>query len=144
MSDQIIKTLLESLTDEQKAKLVADLIASVDKGKAPEVKIQVNNEETVSSRAKITVNEDFTVVRDESLDRRKVPVRARKNEWVDDGENRDPDFDPIKFEKMGKASRNRNKVSKKSVECHVCGRSFDINPNLVYGEYVRCNRCTGR
>lgn len=108
--------------------------------------VKTNQEEVVSSKSpRRRVNEDFTVSRNEdSLDQRKIPVRAKKNQWEDTGEDRDPDFDPAKFERMGRTSRNREKVKKQTVECHVCGRDFQVNPNLVYGEFVRCNRCTGR
>ena len=71
-------------------------------------------------------------------------VSAKSDEWVDTGEDRDPDFNPEKYERMGKTARNRGKVKKRTIECHVCGRSFQVNPSLVHGEYVRCNRCTGR
>jgi len=103
-------------------------------------------EEVVSSKpSRRRVNEDFTVIRNEdSLDQRKVPVRAKKNQWSDTGEDRDPNFDPAKFERMGKVARNRQRAKKETVECHVCGRTFQVNPSLVYGEFVRCNRCTGR
>lgn len=132
------------------------LQAALDKaGSKPAAKIpvrelpsrsQTSQEETVSSKSpRRRVNEDFTVIRNEdSLDQRKVPVRAKKNQWMDTGEDRDPDFDPAKFERMGRASRNRDKVKKQNLECHVCGRSFQVNSNLVYGEFIRCNRCTGR
>lgn len=107
---------------------------------------ETKREEVVSSRSpRRKVNEDFTVVRNEdSLDQRKAPVKAKKNQWMDTGEDRDPDFDPAKFERMGKVARNRQKTKKEDVECHVCGRTFQVNPSLVYGEFVRCNRCTGR
>ena len=139
MSDDIIQKLLESLTPDQKANLIDSLLSSNVKSDEPETK-----EESVSSKPQTKVNEDFTVTRDNELSRGKTPVRARRNQWVDDGEDRDPDFDPVKFEKMGRTARNRGKAKKKNVECHVCGKMFSINENLVYGEYMRCNRCTGR
>ena len=139
MSDDIIQKLLESLTPDQKANLIDSLLSSNVKSDEPETK-----EESVSSKPQTKVNEDFTVTRDNELSRGKTPVRARRNQWVDDGEDRDPDFDPVKFEKMGRTARNRGKAKKKNVECHVCGKTFSINENLVYGEYMRCNRCTGR
>ena len=155
MSDDIVKTLLESLTDEQKAQLVQGLMEASEK---PPVKIKARDlptrksrledqeqEETVSSTPKSNVTEDFQVVKNsELLEQRKTPVRARKNQWVDGGEDRDPEFDPAKFEKMGKAARQRGKVKKRTIECHVCGRSFAVNPAYVHGEFTRCNRCTGR
>lgn len=147
---------VNSLSDEQKQKLMQGLVEAAEK---PPVKIKTRDlpsrksklkdqeqEETVSSKPQSNVTEDFRVVRDNDNDlgKRKTPVRAKKNEWVDNGEDRDPNFDPDKFERMGKASRDRGKVKKRTVECHVCGRSFQINPALVHGEYIRCNRCTGR
>ena len=139
MSDDIIQKLLESLTPDQNANLINSLLSSNVKSDEPETK-----EESVSSEPQTKVNEDFTVTRDNELSRGKTPVRARRNQWVDDGEDRDPDFDPVKFEKMGRTARNRGKTKKKNVECHVCGKTFSMNENLVYGEYMRCNRCTGR
>lgn len=139
MSDDIVKTLLESLTDEQKAQLVQGLLKSNENEEVPVLK-----EEAVSSTPRSNITEDFKVVSNDKLEKRKTPVKARKNQWVDEGEDRDPNFDPQKFERMGKAARNRGKTKKKNVECHVCGRSFSVNPAYVYGENFRCNRCTGR
>ena len=138
MSDDIVKTLLESLTDEQRAELVRVMTKGLLKSKEQEETI----EGTVPSKPRSKVTEDFKVDR-ETKDR-KTPVRARKNKWVDEGENRDPDFSSENFEKLGRTPRNRQPVKKKQVECHICGRSFAINQSLVYGEFVRCNRCTGR
>ena len=138
MSDDIVKALLNSLTPEQKNDLVQSLLNS--NVKSDEVTPQ---DKEVSQES--NVKEDFTVTRSEDfLEKRKTVVRARKNQWVDDGEDRDPDFDPAKFERMGRTSRNRGKAKKKTIECHVCGKTFSINANLVHGEYIRCNKCTGR
>ena len=138
MSDDIVKALLNSLTPEQKNDLVQSLLNS--NVKSDEVTPQ---DKEVSQES--NVKEDFTVTRSEDfLEKRKTVVRARKNQWIDDGEDRDPDFDPAKFERMGRTSRNRGKAKKKTMECHVCGKTFSINANLVHGEYIRCNKCTGR
>lgn len=138
MSDDIVKALLNSLTPEQKNDLVQSLLNS--NVKSDEVTPQ---DKEVSQES--NVKEDFTVTRSEDfLEKRKTVVRARKNQWIDDGEDRDPDFDPAKFERMGRTSRNRGKAKKKTIECHVCGKTFSINANLVHGEYIRCNKCTGR
>ena len=146
MSDDIVKTLLESLTDEQKAQLVQGLMSNMNQtvSKSPSKETQAEQEESVSSKPRSNVTEDFRVVQNEQLEKRKSPVRARKNQWVDEGEDRDPEFDPDKFERMGKTARNRSKTKKRTLECHICGRSFSVNPAYVYGENVRCNRCTGR
>lgn len=143
-----------SLSDEQKQKLMEGLMEASER---PPVKVKTRDlpsrkskledqeqEETVSSKPRSNVTEDFRVVQNEQLEKRKSPVRARKNQWVDEGEDRDPEFDPDKFERMGKTARNRSKTKKRTLECHICGRSFSVNPAYVYGENVRCNRCTGR
>lgn len=147
MSDKIIEAILSKMTPEQKADLLKSLAGSLEAYGLNEE--QPKKEEAVKEAVSLSprrrVNEDFTVaISTNELDRGRVPVRAKKNQWVDEGENRDPDFDAEKFERMGKAARNRSKIKKKTIECHVCGRSFDVNPSLIYGEYVRCNRCTGR
>tara|TARA_R100001244_G_scaffold131444_1_gene104682 strand:+ start:700 stop:1113 length:414 start_codon:yes stop_codon:yes gene_type:complete len=137
MSEDIIKMLLESLTDEQKAKLVQGLLKSSTSAD------EVINEEIVSSVAppRATVNEDFTVNRD--IENRNNAVKFRKNNWVDDGEHRDHDVDYVNFEKT-RTPRRRGKPKKKNVECHVCGKAFSMNENLICGEHIRCNQCTGQ
>lgn len=137
MSDDIVKKLLESLTPEQKDELVNGLLASNVKSDVPKEEI----EQTQKGASEIT--EDFRVVRDAPDNTRKAPVKARKNQWVDVGEDRDADFDYAKFEKM-KTPRKRSQPRKRDVECHVCGKTFSVNESLIYGEYMRCNRCTGR
>ena len=77
--------------------------------------------------------EDFRVVQNEQLEKEENSEVSQENQWVDDGEDRDPNFDPAKFERMGKAARNRGKAKKRTIECHVCGRSFQVNPALVHG-----------
>ena len=138
MSDDIVKALLESLTEEQKANLVSGLMKELVTETPTE-----KSEETVSSNPQAEVGEDFTVTRTPQTNR-KSAVRARKNQWVDNGDiANDTDFDYEKFEKM-KTPRKRSQPSKKKVECHVCGKTFAMNSNLIYGEFVRCNKCTGR
>lgn len=149
MSDELVKALLNTMTAEQKSELLNKLMDSLappsqDQQIEPIQQTEPIQEEAVSSQPQSNVTEDFRVVQNEQLDKRKTPVRAKKNQWVDSGEDRDPDFDPQKYERMGKTTRNRGKVKKRTIECHVCGRSFQVNPALVHGEYVRCNRCTGR
>tara|TARA_Y100000004_G_scaffold34865_1_gene37291 strand:- start:2981 stop:3388 length:408 start_codon:yes stop_codon:yes gene_type:complete len=135
MSDEIVKTLLESLTPEQKQDLIDKILNSNVKGS--ESKPEPKKDE-------VSVTEDFKVVSNSKLEsKRKQPVRYKKNTWSDDGEFRDEQVDYEKFEKT-RTPRRRGKPTKKEVECHICGKVFSMNANLVYGEYVRCNRCTGR
>tara|TARA_B100000287_G_scaffold428171_1_gene479106 strand:- start:4259 stop:4681 length:423 start_codon:yes stop_codon:yes gene_type:complete len=140
MSDDIVKTLLESLTQEQKDQLVQGLLNSNTKSDTPVT--ENKSEQLEKNSPNRSVNEDFTVTSN-NLEQRKSVVRARKNQWVDDGEFRDEDVDYQKFEKM-KTPRRRGKPNKRQVECHVCGKTFSINESLIYGEFIRCNKCTGR
>jgi hypothetical protein len=74
-----------------------------------------------------------------SNNRRREPVKAKKNQWVDEGEFKD--FDT----KYGERTpRNRPAPKKVDVDCSVCGRSFKVDPRYVYGEYHRCSRCAGK
>jgi formylmethanofuran dehydrogenase subunit E len=139
MNNDIVRALLESLTTEQKEDLIKGLLNSNVKGGVPQLA-----SEDVAPEGEIDNSEtDFTTSHNKEPNntKRKTPVRAKKNKWTDQGELRDAEFDPDDFEKT---PRRRGKPSKKQVECHVCGKSFSMNSNLVYGEYVRCNRCTGR
>ena len=145
MSDDLVQTLLESLTPEQKQQLVEGLLGGVANEKPAEKPSESPAEKPKQSRQPaIVVNEDFTVTRSDEPSNRKAPVRAKKNRWRDDGTDRDPDFDPEKFEKMGRVQRSRPEPTKAEVTCHICGKRFKINSSLVYGENMRCNRCTGR
>ena len=133
MSDDIVKSLLESLTPEQKQDLIDKILNSNVKGAEPE-----------PQQEDVSVTEDFKVVNNSKLEsKRKQPVKYKKNTWSDTGEFRDDEVDYAKFEKT-KTPRRRGKPQKKEVECHVCGKTFSMNANLIHGDYIRCNRCTGR
>ena len=45
---------------------------------------------------------------------------------------------------VSRTPRNRKPPAKKTVTCHACGKTFKVNANMVYGEYYRCDNCTGR
>ena len=145
MNDDIVKTLLESLTDEQKAELIQGLITT------PEIKPnqEENKEEVVSSKDKDQEKNvekpkdknDFTMNRNPTTNKgRKEVVKFKKNTWKDDGD----EFSDIETPKITRTPRNRKKPNMELVECHVCGREFEINANLIYGEYQRCNKCGGK
>ena len=132
-----MEEFFKSLSPEQKLALAQELMKDLD---VPENHVEnpVETEEPVEHREVPNVNEDFTVSRNDDSNGRKA-VRARKNRWVDDGaEHMDietPDFQ--------RTPRNRSRPKKKKVSCHVCGKSFSVNASLSYGEYHRCNKCTG-
>ena len=137
MSDDIVKTLLESLSEEQKAQLVQGLLGSVQKEQPVE-----KTEETVSPVK--SVGDDFRVTNSQGqVSKGKTPVRARKNSWKDDGSFQLEGEDEWATTRK-RTPRSRGKATKVEVECSVCGKTFMENPNLIYGEYHRCNRCGRR
>lgn len=122
---------INSLSEEQKAALLKAL--------------QPQNKDTTVSSKKVNETQssaDNNFIVDPSKNsnnRRKEPVKARKNEWVDTGEFRD-----IETNYGERTPRNRKPSKKIDVECSVCGRSFKTDPKYIYGEYHRCSRCVGR
>ena len=50
----------------------------------------------------------------------------------------------VKTPRIERMQRQRDKAKKVEVECHMCGRTFSVNPKFVFGDYHRCNRCTRR
>jgi DNA-directed RNA polymerase subunit RPC12/RpoP len=130
----IDKDLIKNLTTEQKQALLDQLMSSLSQATTEEPK------ETKQDVPVKTVNEDFSVSVSNNDMKRRTPVRARKNQWAD---NEDLLRD-IETPETKRTPRNRKKHSKKTVECHVCGKEFQLNANLVFGEYHRCNRCGGK
>ena len=147
-----LNNFFNSLTDDQKTQLANALLSSVDspsgedkpKAKAKPKKVEPKAKKPVEPKKlpQRSVDNNFTVTKAESVDsqnRRKEPVRARKNEWKDTGEFRDihtPEFEPT--------PRKRPPPKKVDVDCHVCGRPFKVDQRFVYGEYYRCNKCVGK
>ena len=88
-----------------------------------------------------TVDEDFTMHRSDNKIRpqkRRESVRARENTWTDTGELKD-----VETPQASLTPRNRATPKKKQVKCHACGKTTEVNSNLVFGEYYRCDRCIG-
>lgn len=128
MSD--MNSFINSLTEEQKKKLMEALMSNNNTASEPEVDTSQSN-----------VSEDFRVYKTDSklTNRRKEPVKARKNEWHDTGEDRDIET------KYGERTPRRKEAPKKSnIECHVCGKTFKVDARYVFGDYYRCNKCGGK
>ncbi len=132
----IDKDLLKNLTVEQKQALLDQLTSSLAEPKQEEQKRETSEK---------TVNEDFRVTKTKSdLERGRVPVRARKNRWEDTGEFQLPENEEEWEGSRKRSERARSKAKKVKLECSTCGKTYYENPNLVYGEYHRCNRCGGK
>lgn len=119
-----MEDFIKTLNDEQKAALLKAL-GSSDNKPEPDTK---GEEFRTDTSKKPTPN-----------NRRREPVRARKNEWVDTGEFRDNDT-----QYGERTPRSRQPHKKVEVECSVCGKSFKVDPRYTYGEYHRCSKCVGR
>jgi len=133
----IDKDLLNNLTVEQKQALLEQLMANLT-----ELSSETSQEKPKEKKQDVpvkTVNEDFSVSVNNEMKRR-TPVKAKKNQWAD---NEDL-FKDIETPEARRTPRNRKKQTKTTVECHVCGREFQLSPTLVFGEYHRCNRCGGK
>ena len=131
---------IASLTDEQKAKFMEALTKQNETKTTAPIK-QTPEKKPPSRQSSVTVSDNFVVTKtDESSNsRRREPVRAKKNQWVDEGE-----FKDIETQHGERTPRNRKPQKKVDVECSVCGRSFKTDPRYIYGEYHRCSRCVGR
>jgi formylmethanofuran dehydrogenase subunit E len=123
-ADDFIKTL----SKEQREALLNALLEGGET-------LQQNNAKKVAKR----INEDFTVNKEKSNNKRREPVRGRENRWKDEGEFRD-----IETPQVERVARNRPPPKKAEVECSVCGKPFKVDPKYIYGEYHRCNRCVGK
>jgi hypothetical protein len=124
--------LLSTLTEDQKKELLSALALENEEG-------LVENKDPAADPP--SISEDFTVTtKNKDTDKkRRTKVKGGKNKWEDTGELshiETPDFE--------KTERRRSPSKKMSVDCHVCGKTFKVNPSLVYGEFHRCNRCTGK
>lgn len=134
---------LLSLSEEQKQALLKALITTnIGHGpeqttKAPDNK-EIKQFTTVKS---VTVDENFKVNKTDTItsSRRKEPVRGRENRWQDEGEFRD-----VETPNFERTPRRRPSAKKVDLECHVCGKIFKEDSRYVYGEFPRCNRCTGK
>lgn len=130
---------LLSLSEEQKQALVKALITntSIETTKAPEIK----ETKQLTTFKSVTVDENFKVNKTDKTTqgRRKEPVRGRENRWQDEGEFRD-----VETPEFERTPRRRPAAKKVDLECHICGKTFKEDPRYVYGEFPRCNRCTGK
>lgn len=139
----MMEDFLKSLSAEQKQKMIQMLMddtpeeSEFSASSSPDDD-SIGHSDPPENNVAAMVNDDFTVSRKEQQNGRQA-VRARKNRWEDDGtEHMDIETPDVK-----RTARNRSKPRKKRVECHVCGKTFSVNPALAFGEYHRCNKCTG-
>ena len=100
--------------------------------------LEAGVEKQDASQEETSVSEDFSVTRKED-NKSKRQVRGGENTWVDTGEHRD-----VETPNVQRTPRNRAAPKKKNVTCNACGKKFNVNASIVYGEYYRCDRCVGK
>lgn len=128
-----MEDFVKTLSDEQKQALLKALNEN-----SPTVQ---SVPQEVNEQTKKAINKSFIADSKPTIHnhKRREPVKARRNEWEDTGE-----FSDITTPEYERTPRRRPAPSKSEVECHVCGKSFKVDQRFVFGEYYRCNRCTGR
>ena len=139
MNPEDIAKFIESLNVEQK-----EAFEKVFKTIGNSMGVEIKQEEVeVEEPNQTTENDkdDFTMHKNNAKPKgRREVVKFKKNTWQDDG----TEFTDMETPKVKRTPRNRKKANIVDVECHVCGKTFKMNSNLVYGEYQRCNRCGGK
>lgn len=133
--DQFIATL----SDEQKQALMQSLMQPAQEEQKPKRKPRTK---TSKPAEKTKTKEDFitTSIKTKGA---KEPVKFKRNEWYDTGENEKPE-EELRTPKYTPKARDREKSKKVEVECHVCGKTFYEDPRYIYGEFLRCSRCASR
>ena len=131
MSKNKAEEFLSSLSVEEKEQFMKDM------------RKELNNTHTSSDAIAPSVNEDF-VVRNRKTNtiKRREEVKAGKNQWSDTGEFKEVDT-PLPDD-FAKTPRRKAPPKKSEVECHMCGKKFKQDSRYSYGDFPRCNRCTGR
>ena len=141
MSD--MKKLFSSLNEEQRTALTK--LMQADLGEEPDDGRDFPKEELPAKPSVLqpSVGEDF-IIRNRQSDQtnRRSTVKAGKNQWKDEGEFKHIETPlPDNFERT---PRRKSPPKKQEVECHLCGKSFKQDARYSYGDFPRCNRCTGR
>ena len=125
-----LKSFVDSLTEKEKAELME--LLDGDK-KSIAFQSEPTEEDFLNKN-----NPEFTMNKETSNKVRRSVVKAGNNTWSDEGEDRHIETPPTKI-----TPRNRRPPQKKTVTCSSCGKKYNINSSLVYGEYYRCEKCTG-
>jgi hypothetical protein len=140
---------MRSLSDQQKAMFLAalqdsgtppneediDINPKWTTTMPPHIKKEFENEDTTTSVSDFTMKSKSAV----QSQKRKERVTAGKNTWSDSGESKD-----VQTPSIAMTPRTRPPAKMVDMNCHVCGKTFSINSSLVYGQFYRCDGCSGR
>lgn len=130
-----MEDFIKTLNNEQKEALLKAL-----NNNSPTIQ---NVSPEVNEKTKQSINDNFIAqtkqINTNTQQRRKEPVKGKKNTWEDTGE-----FREIETPQYERTQRKRPPPQKTEVDCHICGKSFKIDPRFVCGEYHKCNKCSSR
>lgn len=134
----MLDKFIESLTPEQKMALIQSISDSME----PEVKEEPKPVVKAVQEPTRDVNLDFTVSKEASREKTKVPVTETKrfNSFTDDGteaqgsEFKTPDIQPTQ--------RRRPPVNKVSQKCTKCDKTVKVHPTHARDWFI-CDRCIG-
>jgi hypothetical protein len=134
----MLDKFIESLTAEQKMALIQTISDSME----PEVKEEPKSVVKAAQESHRDVNLDFTVSKEASREKTKVPVTETKrfNSFTDDGteaqgsEFKTPDIQPTQ--------RRRPPVNKVNQKCTKCDKTVKVHPTHARDWFI-CDRCIG-
>lgn len=132
---------VESLTDEQRA----ELLKALSGGDKPKPMVETEKPKE-AARKETFVDENFRVHRaEEEVSRTTVRGKGSETDFLDPGGARGEETEmPEAASKIPPTARARKAPIKREYTCETCGDKFKENPDLVYGEHHRCDRCKKR
>ena len=136
MSEDIVETLLNMMTEEQKAELINKL--SKTNGPKKELRDVKKKQQKTQARSP-DVYEDFTMKKGESKQRStQIEVKKRENLFIDDGTEHQNELN--KTPEIVPAVRSRPKFKKVEQTCNYCKKSEMVHPQFVR-EFYTCVSC---
>jgi hypothetical protein len=138
MSDAVslLEKMTAGLSDEEKKQLAQLLLKPINaRLKDPVIYTPIVKPQ------KTIITEDFRVIREEPSNH-KTPVRAGKNTFVDEGEDKDKDDVSLAYLPKSKAIK-RPPAEYIDIVCEKCRKTKNIPKSLSTSYYV-CERCVGK
>ena len=87
---------------------------------------------------------DFSTKLEEDTNHgKREPVKAQKNQFVDDGTEALVSEDPELKTPSVPLTERRPPANLVEVVCHVCGEKEEINAKYKVGQFHRCGKCVG-
>jgi hypothetical protein len=135
----LLAKMTAGLSDVEKRQL-AQLLTGNDKPLQVDARLKPSIVPT-PVKSKTIITEDFRVIKEESSNH-KTPVRAGKNTFVDEGEDKDEDDVSLAYLPKNPTAK-RPPAEFIDVECEKCHKKRNIPKSLSTSYYV-CERCVGK